>query len=423
MKKLGEDFVNEYPIGSMKILSDFYMDDLISGSNTENGIFEIYKQVSNVLDTANFTLRKWFSNSRHFNSFVPDADKEKTLLLNDEEIIKTLGIIWAPTGDTFRYVWPNLDNSKPINKRRVLAELSKLFDPLGIINPVIVKGKIFMQDLWILKVNWDESLPLNLHSHFNKSRENLKDMGKIIIPRFVLAEKQIAGVEIHGFTDASKRVYGCCIYIRSICEDNDITVHLWIAKSRVAPLKTQTLPRIELMGGELLSELVSKTKANFPFPIDGTYLWTDSEIVLDWLNEHPSNWKTFVANKVSCIQEITKSCIWRHVPSKANPADIISRGVYVNELTNSFWFSGPDFLKKPYSDCPPNKCRKRDAGVDMERNCSVALSVELSWKKNVRTYNSKSDILKWMESVSDFEKLQRVVVKLLTWRRDSKQIK
>ncbi|XP_037932864.1 uncharacterized protein LOC119667632 [Teleopsis dalmanni] len=335
LKQLSEDYIDKYPIGSRKVLSDFYMDDLISGSNDEDEIFEIYNQVSAIMNSAKFKLRKWFSNSEKFLNFVPEADKEKTLRMNDEEIIKTLGIIWAPVGDTFRYVWPDFDSSKAVTKRIVLSELSKLFDPLGLINPLIVKAKIFMQDLWILKANWDESLPMNLHSQWIEFRENLKDVKKISVPRFVLAEKRVARVEMHGFADASKRAFGCCIYIRSICVDNDVTMQLWSAKSRIAPLKTLSLPKLELLAAELLSKLVTKTKSNFPISIDATYLWVDSEIVLDWLSEHPSNWNTFVANRVSLIQEQTKTCIWRHVPSKSNPADIISRGAYVDELSNS----------------------------------------------------------------------------------------
>ncbi|XP_075150750.1 uncharacterized protein LOC142224854 [Haematobia irritans] len=346
LQKLGEDCRNQFPLASTKILSDFYMDDFISGANDENELVEIYRQVAAVMESAKFTLRKWFSNSKVFNKFVPDADREKTIRLNDEEIIKTLGIVWAPLSDSFHYVWPKLDSSRGITKRIVLAELSTLFDPLGLINPIIVKAKIFMQDLWILKVDWDESLPVNLHTQWADFRERLKEVEKVKIPRSVVAKSKVVRIEMHGFSDASKRAYGCCIYIRSISEDNVVSVHLWTAKSKVSPLKTQSLPRLELLGAELLTKLVIKSKHNFPVDLDATYLWTDSEIVLAWLSEHPSQWNVFVANRVSFIQEETKSCVWGHVPTKDNPADIISRGAYGDEIINSIWFTGPQFLKK-----------------------------------------------------------------------------
>ncbi|XP_059223205.1 uncharacterized protein LOC131996995 [Stomoxys calcitrans] len=402
LNMLGESCVAEYPMAARAIMSDFYMDDLISGTNKEKEIFELYHQLTSAVGTAQLSLRKWYSNSTSFLESLGSLEKEKTLRVNEADIIKTLGIVWAPVEDTFRYVWPMFDVTRAVTKRIVLSELAKLFDPLGLINPVIVKGKIFMQDMWILKLNWDESLPLDMYNNWVEYRGKLKGVEDIAVPRYVLSDN-FCRVEMHGFADASKRAYGCCIYIRTVAEDGRITVRLWSAKSRVAPLKTQSLPRLELLAAELLSELVCKTKANFPLDINGTYLWTDSEIVLDWLSEHPSHWNTFIANRVSSIQEQCKTAIWRHVPSKLNPADIISRGAYAFELHDSIWFTGPQFLLKYYCDWPVNKTRQKRSEVEEERVRSpVSLLVQAE----------KPVFVSWMERHSDVQKLLRLVTLL-----------
>ncbi|XP_075170111.1 uncharacterized protein LOC142242417 [Haematobia irritans] len=399
LNMLGETCRAEFPLAARAILSDFYMDDLISGSDDESEIFEIYKQLKLAMDSAKLSLKKWYSNSKKFLESLPMSEREKTLRFNESEIIKTLGIIWAPAEDTFRYVWPVFDSKRAVTKRIVLSELAKLFDPLGIINPVIVKGKIFMQDMWILKLNWDESLPINMYNKWIEYREKWKDVEAIAVPRFVLAAK-FCRIGMHGFADASKRAYGCCMYIRTVSEDGTITVRLWSAKSRVASLKTQSLPRLELLAAELLSVLVRKTRENFPVEIHGIYLWTDSEIVLDWLNEHPSNWSTFIANRVSAIQEETKMAVWRHVPSKLNPADIISRGAYISELLESIWFTGPQFLTKHHCDWPANKERRKKPEVEEERERSVT---------NLLVRAAKLNMVLWIESHSNVDKLLRMV--------------
>ncbi|XP_036347558.1 uncharacterized protein LOC118756930, partial [Rhagoletis pomonella] len=283
VKALGEQCAEKFPYGANKVLSDFYMDDLISGADSDEQLQQIYSEVSEILSSAGFELRKWYSNNSEFLKKVPSDDQEKPLRMNDAEIIKTLGIIWEPTSDVFRYDWPELKMDKPVTKRIVLAEIASLFDPLGLINPIIVKAKIFLQNLWIIKVHWDESLPLEDNAQWIRFREKLPLVKDIRVPRYILAKNGPARVELHGFCDASLRAYGACVYIRTVNELDEVTVALWSAKSRVAPLRTKSLPRLELLGAELLAKLLTKTQENLVVSLNAIYLWTDSEIVLNWL--------------------------------------------------------------------------------------------------------------------------------------------
>jgi hypothetical protein len=167
-------------------------------------------------------------------------------------------------------------------------------------------------------------------------------LNQLEIPRQTTSNQNPIGFELHGFCDASERAYGACIYIRSLNTATPHQTRLHCAKSRMAPLKTITLARLDLCGALLLSKLIASLRQSLNLPIAKTYCWTDSQILLSWLAAEPATWKTFVANRVSEIQVLTKNCVWSYVNTKDNPADVISRGCSPSELIDSpLWWHGP----------------------------------------------------------------------------------
>jgi len=167
------------------------------------------------------------------------------------------------------------------------------------------------------------------------------------VDRLVLAKGQPTEVQLHGFCDFSEKVYGAYLYLRCVNQQREVTTKLLCSKSRVAPVKKVTLPRLELCGAFLLAHLIQKTVPTLNLKIDRILLWTDSMIVLSWLATSASKWKTFVANRVSQIQELTTRCEWRHVASANNPVDLISRGTNPETLKNCrLWCVGPEWLSQ-----------------------------------------------------------------------------
>ncbi|XP_065367154.1 uncharacterized protein LOC135959932 [Calliphora vicina] len=235
-----------------------------------------------------------------------------------------------------------------------------------------------MQELWILKIGWDESIPQELHLAWEYFVSDLKTLNSLEIPRFCLAAES-QSVQLHGFCDSSIRAYGCCFYFRVKTNSGNVSVRLFTAKSRVAPTKRKSLPKLELCGAQLLAKLYSKVKNLFAIPNLEVFLWTDSQIVLHWLKQHSSTLSVFVGNRVSEIQDLTTGCIWRHVPTHFNPADIVSRGSTVEELASSIWFNGPAFLTLGASKWPPNKIDQlsieNQQDIDREKRKTV-LSLE-----------------------------------------------
>nr|CAH7755984.1 unnamed protein product [Callosobruchus chinensis] len=175
--------------------------------------------------------------------------------------------------------------------------------------------------------------------------ENLTTLCEIKLPRQVMLHNA-SRIELHGFCDASQRAYGACVYVKSITNDTSST-QLLCSKSRVAPLKTVSLPRLELCGALLLTRLMSKVLESIKISVDSVSYWTDSSIVLCWISAPPNTWKLFVSNRISKIQGSTDVSQWKHVASADNPADLVSRGISASQLPScKIWWHGPVWLNK-----------------------------------------------------------------------------
>lgn len=354
LKELSIQNREKFPEASEIIANDFYMDDLITGFNDLREGVQLQSQIIHILKSAKYPLRKWMSNHEDLLSNIDQDDRETVNLHDKDDSIKTLGLYWKPKSDKLSYKIQQPDEELKVTKRNVLSTIAKWYDPLGRINPVTVTGKLFMQQLFRLKLDWDESIPAELERQWKEFTKDLKCINQIEFDRHCLVTDPNY-IEIHGFSDASEAAYGACIYILSRNAANDKKVQLVAAKSKVAPIEKVTLPRLELLGAKLLAELYQKVSSSFRLQIAKTILWTDSTIVLCWLKMDENRLQQFVFNRVQKIKEFTRNCAWRHVNSKSNPADIVSRGLSATELINAnIWWDGPSFLTQPESEWPSN---------------------------------------------------------------------
>lgn len=344
LKQLAEDEYQRYPLASNAILYQCYVDDILCGSNSKSEISELKEQLIKLLGSGGFTLHKWCSN----NKFLLDMPTNNLVveIRDDNCSSKVLGLSWNPVTDKFKFTIPEFKNSQSYTKRQVLSSISQMFDPLGLIGPVIVISKIIMQQIWVRKVDWDEILPPDILKKWLALIEDISTLTNLEVPRWLFSFHNIIRIELHGFSDASLVAYGACIFIRGIYTNKTVSINLLCSKSRIAPLKTVSLPRLELCGALLLARLLHKIGSVIFEKIDKVVLWTDSSIVLSWLNSSPSRWTTFVANRVAEIHELTTNFEWRHIESNKNPADYLSRGLNPTEIiTKRQWWEGPDFLQ------------------------------------------------------------------------------
>ncbi|XP_018368508.1 PREDICTED: uncharacterized protein LOC108764668 [Trachymyrmex cornetzi] len=313
------------PVGASRILSDFYVDDLLTGADSIEELIKIRNQVNLILGKAGFVLRKWASNEQAVLDDIPTMATDFILNISENTSLHTLGLQWNSQDDMLQFDITVPRQSK-ITKRSILSTIAHIFDPLGILGPIITTAKIFMQRLWELKVDWDETLPSDIQTQWARYEAELPILNQVQISRKVIHYNN-KELDLCGFADASERAYGACIYVRSKLSETQYKVNLLCAKSRVAPLKNLSLPRLELCAALLLAQLMHKVLESINITFAHVYYWSDSTIALSWIKAPPRRWNTFVANRVSAIQDISDTNNWFYVHSSHNPADIISRGM------------------------------------------------------------------------------------------------
>ena len=320
---------------------------------------------------------------------------------------KVLGLKWNSIEDNFCILIPEISLSGPITKRKILSLIAQCYDPLGFLSPIIITGKLIMQELWKTQLDWDETINDKLIlNNWNNFISNLTTLKTLKIPRYLFKNKPIIRIEFHGFGDASEKAYAACVYARAFYNDDTISCNLISSKSRVAPVKIQTLPRLELCAMLLLSELVTKLISIFEnrFTINSVHLYSDSQIALCWLNSPASRWNVFVANRVSKIQMLTNNFQWHHVKSSDNTADYPSRGIPIQELKNcKAWWKGPEVLHDSNFHPTNNPLNLNDCNLEEKRKVSLI---------SIRKPDNTEFWLKVFQKFSSFQRLLRSIAYL-----------
>uniref|UniRef100_UPI0014395EDD uncharacterized protein LOC117165391 n=1 Tax=Bombus vancouverensis nearcticus TaxID=2705178 RepID=UPI0014395EDD len=312
LKQLADDGGHRYPRAATVLQRDFYVDDVLTGVDRKVEARSWRTELTELLKLAGLNVRKWASNDRELLRGLSEQDINDKLLLGESQTFKTLGVVWNSFDDSILYSVKINSTASRITKRTISSEIAKIYDPLGLLAPVIFRAKMLLQRLWTLKIDWDESLPADVHTEWSKYYAQLPLLNNVKFPRKTI--------------------------IKAAAEMN----------YTVAPLKSQTIPRLELSGALLLASLATTVLQALPSNISLTVYWTDSTIVLHWINTSPHTLKTFVANRVTEIQQKTHISDWRHIPAADNPADLISRGQSPEDfLRPTIWQHGPEWLQQP----------------------------------------------------------------------------
>ena len=329
---------------------NFYVDDGLKSVQSVDQAKELIKNTKSLCQRGGFRLHKFTSNSKEVLSSVPQevraTDPTDHHLISDSTTIeRALGVHWCIESDTLQF--RIILQDKPLSRRGILSTVSSVFDPLGLVTPFILVGKRILQQLCRDGVGWDDAIPDELRSQWEKWRAELPILERLRIARCHKPQEfdEVKKAELHHFSDACQNGYGQCSYIRLVDDKNRIHCSLVMAKSRVTPLKPVTIPRLELTAALVSSKISCMLRKELEYaPMDEVF-WTDSKTVLGYINNDARRFHVFVGNRVQEIREQTSPSQWHYVGTKSNPADIASRGAGAQELLNSpLWWNGPDFL-------------------------------------------------------------------------------
>ena len=405
---------SEYGDEAADFLSnDFYVDDGLKSVSTTDQAIRIVKDTQQMCAAANLRLHKFASNNAEVLEALPPDDRAKDLknldLRKDSlPIQRSLGTYWCIESDTFGFRIELKD--KPVTRRGILSTVSSVYDPLGAVAPVILVGKQILQSLCRKNTDWDDPVPDDILPQWEKWREQLPLLENLKFNRCLKPPGFGTPVssEIHSFSDASDIGIGQVSYLRLTNERNEHHVSFLMAKSRVAPLKPISIPRLELTAAVMSVNVTSMLATELSIDDIPLTYHTDSEIVLGYINNDARRFHVYVGNRVQHIRDRSSPDQWHHVAGKDNPADEASRGLTTNELMeNDRWFNGPYFLRHPNptvaSEQPPFDVDPTDSEV--RKGATACMSTSTTRQAFPKTLESAR-----FHHSSSFNRLVRAII-------------
>jgi hypothetical protein len=364
LRRTVHDYAIDDPVVTDAVQHSFYVDDSLQSFKNRHEALDVTARTCEVLAKGGFRLTKFVTNDEEILQQLPEKDRASEVkdFINASES-KALGVKWNPKSDNM-YFEVQVKASE-VTRRKILSIMSSTFDPLGLINPVLLPAKILFQDVSRLKYSWDELLPEEIQNRWLRWIHSLAKLKDIEIPRCIKpCDFDDAYLELHHFADASERAYACCSYLRCVNKRGDIHVNLLCSKSKIAPIKSTSIPRLELQAALLAVRVDAVLRKELHLNVAESKFWTDSQIVLQYLANDTHHFHVFVANRVAEIRNHSKISQWEHIAGAENPADLCTREQTPEKLQSSDWFTGPKFLHTYKSEWCPEKTELPELHTD-----------------------------------------------------------
>lgn len=293
------------------VTRNFYVDDGLSSFSDVPTAIDLLKRCQEALMRGGrLRLHKISSNSCEVMQAFPSNDlaqgiKDLNFGTDTPPLQRSLGIYWNIASDNFTYkVW---SQEKPLSRRGVLSTVNSLYDPLGFLAPVVIRGKWLLRRLTSIDIGWDDPLPHEFRNDWENWKESLKELENIHIPRkYVPSVKCDVKKELHVFSDASKKAIAAVAYLRTIDSDNQIHVSFILGKAKVAPSEVHTIPRMELCAAVLAVQILETVVENLELKFHDVKLYTDSQVVLGYIYNTSKRFYVYVGNRIERIRKTTE---------------------------------------------------------------------------------------------------------------------
>ena len=312
LKKTAEDNAGDFePEVVNTVKRNFYVDDCLKSVRSINAATTLSQQLRELLSRGGFQLTKWLSNKKEVIETIPESERASSILdlhLDKDElpVERTLGIQWLVETDQFGFKF--LLKDKPTTRRGILSVTSSVYDPLGFLASVILPAKKLLQDLCKLKLCWDDPIGEEELTKWKRWLSDLPELSKIRVERCIKPSDfgEVKHALLHHFADASQIAYGAVSYIRLVSVDGRIHCAFLMGKSRLAHVKTMTIPRLELSAAVVVIQLDKMLREELDITIDDSIFWSDSTSVLQYIRNESRRFHTFVANRISVIHDSSK---------------------------------------------------------------------------------------------------------------------
>ncbi len=399
------------------VKKNMYVDDLMKSSGTVEKAIRLVEQLRELLSRGGFRLTKWCSNKREVLSAIPLKERAKSVANLEIEKLpteSTLGLKWNAEQDQF--VWEiseekmNAINNKAITRRCVLSVIYSVFDPLGFIAPFTMKAKLLLQTLCRKKVTWDADIEDPDRAQWERWISDLPKLKNVNVSRCFKPEEfgEVETVELHVFSDASRVGYAAVAYLRFVNTEGKIWCAFVIGKTRLAPIREISIPRLELSAAVVSVKLRVLVQRELDMVFNQVYHWTDSTSVLKCIHNESKRFHTYESNRLTVILNESSRSEWRYVNTDANSADDGSKGMKLEEfLKNNRWITGPPFLWKEKRHWPKmiEVPEMKDDDPELRKEVQVYV-----------TTNDQHPVDKLIEYHSSWWKLKKSVAWLLKYK-------
>ena len=364
------------PLVEDAVLRNTYVDDCLQSVDSVSEVMHVIREVPKALRTGGFHLTKFVVSDEAIMKAIPTCDRAKEVHdFSEDSVGRALGVKWAVAADQFFFEAPALPEEQ-LTRRSLLSYVSSVFDPLGLVSPMILEGKLIFQKATRHGLGWDDAIPVDLSQRWSLWTVSLEKLKARVFPRCVssMSSRGTRGsTQLHVFADASSVAYGAAVYLRSQCGEQ-VRVELLVSKSRVAPMNQVTIPRLELQAAVLAVRLFAAVSIELGLRDPLYYLWTDSAIVLGYIRNVSRRFHVFVENRVSEIRSTCEVAAWRHVGSKDNPADFLSKVRDLDDDSSwSLWRHGPQWLLDLDAPWSSSECARFELPANDPEVVSLAI--------------------------------------------------